>query len=319
MSPQISVIMSVYKEPIDWLRQSIGSILCQTFRDFEFIIICDNPQYVDGIRLLKDYSEKDCRIQLSFNEENIGLTKSLNKGLAIAKGKYIARMDADDISMPRRFEKQIAFMDSHPDYIVLGTNFTYIGETPLYKKLLKTVEYGNEIIKAHLMGGNCIAHSSVFIRRSILAQHCLKYDENYKSNQDYRLWEMLIPYGKFENLKECLLKYRVSSGQVTKNKPIDQIKQAYAISFRLQKEWLAQNNMLYSYSEIENQPFKILDELKKNKEIVKQTGYKFYLQFVYLDSFEKDSRFKAFLNGDFFRFPFQSKLLYIKKMIRKSL
>ena len=80
-TPRVSVVMSVYKEPVDWLRQSVDSILNQTFTDFEFIIICDNPDYKIGIAALKEYALRDNRIKLVFNESNIGLTKSLNKGL----------------------------------------------------------------------------------------------------------------------------------------------------------------------------------------------------------------------------------------------
>jgi glycosyltransferase involved in cell wall biosynthesis len=98
--------MGVYKEPLDWLRQSIDSILNQSFTDYEFIIICDNPRYEEGMELLKKYANSDRRIILLFNNENIGLTKSLNKGLEIARGKYIARMDADDISKPERLTRQ---------------------------------------------------------------------------------------------------------------------------------------------------------------------------------------------------------------------
>ena len=98
----ISVVMSVYNEPVDWIRQSIDSILNQTFRYFEFIIINDNPEGISQKKMLKDFAAKDNRIKIIENEENKGLTKSLNIGISKATGKYIARMDADDISMPDR-------------------------------------------------------------------------------------------------------------------------------------------------------------------------------------------------------------------------
>ena len=94
---KISVIMSIYSEKEEWIKESIDSILSQTFRDFEFIIINDNPKRKQNENLLLEYSQKDNRIIVITNKENIGLTKSLNKGLSIAKGKYIARMDADII------------------------------------------------------------------------------------------------------------------------------------------------------------------------------------------------------------------------------
>ena len=122
--PKITVLMSIYKEPIDWMILSIDSIIEQTYKDFEFIIINDNPERLDNTKLLEKYLKKDSRIKIVNNSENIGLTKSLNKGLAVSTGEYIARMDADDISLPTRFEKQIAFLESNPNVIVLGTNIT---------------------------------------------------------------------------------------------------------------------------------------------------------------------------------------------------
>jgi glycosyltransferase involved in cell wall biosynthesis len=115
--PRISVVMSVYNGE-KYLRQAIESILQQTYTDFEFIIIDDGS--TDSSReIIQSYDDK--RIRLVINEQNIGLTKSLNKGIRLAKGEFIARMDADDISLPQRFEKQVAYLDSHPEVGVLGT------------------------------------------------------------------------------------------------------------------------------------------------------------------------------------------------------
>lgn len=127
-NPKVSVIMSVYKEPVEWLHESIDSILNQTFTDFEFIIICDNPSYDEGIALLYAYKEKDHRIVLIENEKNLGLTKSLNKGITVAKGDFIARMDADDISLPERFEKQMSLLEKHPEIGVCGSIIDYMGD-----------------------------------------------------------------------------------------------------------------------------------------------------------------------------------------------
>ena len=124
---KISVIMSIYSEKEEWIKESIDSILSQTFRDFEFIIINDNPKRKENENLLLEYSQKDNRIIVITNKENIGLTKSLNKGLSIAKGKYIARMDADDISFPTRFQKQIDFLDKNTEYVLCGANISYFG------------------------------------------------------------------------------------------------------------------------------------------------------------------------------------------------
>ena len=121
----ISVVMPVYNVEISMLEEAVNSILSQTFQDFEFIIIDDASNddtynYLNGI--------KDERIILIRNSEHLGITKSLNIGLKEAKGKYIARMDGDDISLPQRFEKQYEYMESHPDVIVCGTGVEIFGE-----------------------------------------------------------------------------------------------------------------------------------------------------------------------------------------------
>ena len=207
----ISVVMSVYKEPVDWLIQSIDSILMQTLSDFEFIIICDNPSYGEGIEILNKYAEKNKRIKLIFNDENIGLTKSLNKGLAVASGKYIARMDADDISMPERFEKQIAFMENHPNIGVCGSNIIFFGEKTGEKN------YPLEMSDIWLFIESPFAHPSVMIRKEALGDS--KYDENCIVSQDFNLWVELYSKGvNFANVDAPLLRYRYSGQQIMSTK-----------------------------------------------------------------------------------------------------
>ena len=120
----ISVVMPVYNTPVDILREAVDSILCQTFRDFEFIIIDDGSE--DATRLYLQ-NLKDDRIRLIRNHQNLGITRSLNTGLREAKGKYIARMDGDDIALPERLEKQYRFMETHPKVFMCGTNVEFFG------------------------------------------------------------------------------------------------------------------------------------------------------------------------------------------------
>ena len=123
-NPKVAVLMSVYNGE-KYLREAINSILSQTFNDFEFLIINDGS--TDGTAdILKSYT--DSRIKIINNEKNIGLTKSLNKGLKIAKGEYIARQDADDISMPERLKEEVAFLEIHKDYAVVGTFVKILNE-----------------------------------------------------------------------------------------------------------------------------------------------------------------------------------------------
>ena len=121
---KVSVVMPTYNTAVPVLKAAVDSILNQSFRDFEFIIVDDHS--TDGSEAYLS-SLSDPRIRLLRNMEQLGVTKSLNVGLRAAKGRYIARMDSDDISLPERFEKQVAFMESHPDAIACGTGYENIG------------------------------------------------------------------------------------------------------------------------------------------------------------------------------------------------
>ena len=175
----ISVIMSIYSEKEEWIKESIDSILNQTFSDFEFIIINDNPNRDKNKSLLDKYAQIYNRIIVITNEENVCLTKSLNKGLKIDKGLFIARIDADDISLPTRFQKQVDFLEKNPEYIVCGTNIYYFGETKMFL-YSDWIKLDNDAIKAQLIFNSCFAHPTVMIRRDILLNHNIFYYENYK-------------------------------------------------------------------------------------------------------------------------------------------
>lgn len=209
--------MSVYKEPIEWLRQSIDSILMQTFSDFEFILICDNPDYLEGLGLLKRYAENDPRIVLLINEENVGLTKSLNKGLRIAKGKYIARMDADDISDLHRLQIQYEFMEENPDIAVCGTGRNNLNVDKQSRKTYNTYSKSDDIMSVFVLR-SAFTHPTVMFRRAIVDEG-FSYDESFICAQDYDLWERLFERGyTFANIDIPLLNYRMSDIQVSKNK-----------------------------------------------------------------------------------------------------
>lgn len=208
---RISVIMSVYNEPIEWIRLSIDSILNQTYSDFEFIIINDKPDRAENISILNLYASKDARIIIINNEQNIGLTKSLNKGLELAKGEYIARMDADDISMPERLEEQRKFLELHNECRVCFSAANYISEEgqPLKRK-------NHNFITEDLFVQNVMIHPSVMFSKDLLSLRPQVYNEEYRRSQDYELWTFWylnnIKFGVIEN---ALLFYRISSRQIT--------------------------------------------------------------------------------------------------------
>jgi len=218
-TPFISVVMSVYNEPIEWLRLAIDSILCQTYRDFEFIVVNDNPSRMENTILLRDYSLSDNRVVVVTNSENIGLTKSLNKGISLAKGQFIARMDADDISLPNRFEKQVDVLQE--------------GNCDLCSSICEVIdEAGNSLgVPSSLYNKtifdlfleNHIVHPSVMFRRELLDLRTPFYNESCHRSQDYELWAFLFLQScSFCTIKDVLLKYRKSANQISNRSKSEQ-------------------------------------------------------------------------------------------------
>ncbi len=210
-NPDISVIMSVYEPNELFLREAIESILFQKFLNFEFIIIIDdsNPKTK---KIIENYTDE--RIIILINDENLGLTKSLNRGISIAKGKYIARMDADDISYPKRFLKQYKYMEENKSVSVVGALAENIG-TKGRTNLLWTED--NELLRIRMLFYNAgIIHPTAFIRKDFLHNNMIQYNENLKKCQDYGLWvDVLKNSGEIKVIPEVLLGYRRHANQIT--------------------------------------------------------------------------------------------------------
>jgi len=201
-NPKVTVLMSVYNGE-KYLREAIESILNQTFKDFEFLIINDGSTDRTA-EILQSYD--DPRIKIINNEKNIGLTKSLNKGLKMARGEYIARMDADDISMPERLEKEVDFLETHRDYAVVGTFVKILNEHSGVIRLLdRPVEYAQ--IREFFRRDNCIAHGSAMIRKNCILDVGF-YDESMERSQDYDLWLRLSEKYRLANIPEYLYIWR---------------------------------------------------------------------------------------------------------------
>lgn len=204
--------MSVYNGK-RFLREAIESILIQSFTNFEFIII-DDASNDDTWNILSEYSDQDKRILLLRNDTNMGLTKSLNKSLSAARGLYIARQDDDDISLIDRLKKQVEHLDNNPDVVMVSSNFDKIDEDG---RLIRRTRLHCEekLIRWHLNFYNYIGgHSQVMFRRDqVLAVD--GYSESFPCAQDYDLWLRLSKKGKFEILKDVLLKYRVHENRIT--------------------------------------------------------------------------------------------------------
>lgn len=213
LSVPVTVLMSVYNTEARWLRTAIDSILNQSLTEFEFIIIDDKS--TDGsLEILKEYARKDKRIRLVENQYNLGLTKSLNKGLAMAHGRYIARMDADDISLPDRLKKQYTYMEEHTEITVSG-GYLYTGKSG--SLMLTGYNEDEEILKIQMLFHNAgVPHPTAMIRHNFLKKYGITYDENIRKSQDYALWSSILACGgKIYLMPEVLLKYRIHTGQIS--------------------------------------------------------------------------------------------------------
>lgn len=203
----ISVIMAIYNEPLEQLQQAIKSILDQTLDDFEFIIILDNPKEHNLKQLIYDYQKKDKRIVFLENKKNIWLAWSLNKWIKIAKWKYIARMDWDDISMTNRLEKQYHYMINHPDVDLLFSWTNHIDQDWKFKKTFTPSRDKVIHIKKWFFRSFLLVHPTLFCKKDILERNA--YDNKFMRSQDFELWLRLIWKYKFDIVEDILLDYRV--------------------------------------------------------------------------------------------------------------
>lgn len=202
MKPTVSVLMPVFNGE-QFLRPAMNSILNQTFTDFEFIIVDDGS--TDHSReILNSYT--DSRVRLICNESNIGLTDSLNRGLEAASGNYIARMDQDDISLPERLAKQVAFMDSHPEVGACGTWARDIDQTG--KIIADRPRLTGERLDCYYWIPSPVIHPSTMMRSDLAGR--LRYDNTVGHVEDFDLWLRIVKAGyKLHNLAEYLFLYRV--------------------------------------------------------------------------------------------------------------
>lgn len=210
--PKVTVLMPVYRGD-KYLPEAVDSILNQTFRDFEFLIICDDPT-AETCLLLSRYQQSDNRMQVYYQGKE-GLVNSLNKGLSLAKGKYVSRMDADDISLPNRLEKQVDFMDENPDIGISGTWIKTIGDVmgDIWKH-----PCDHDTIKSKMLFESVIVHPSVILRKNVFCRNGLYYSQNETYAEDYGLWVRSIKKLKFANIPEILLHYRVHKSTSNKDK-----------------------------------------------------------------------------------------------------
>lgn len=230
----VSIVMSVHNGG-HYLKAAIDSIRAQTLDDWEFIIIDDASS--DGTpRLLAAAQQADSRIRIHTNVKNMGLAASLNLGFGLARGEFIARMDADDISLPERLQQQLLAFRANPALVLLGTNIYHIDENA---KILgiSDLPIDDWDVRCYCLLANPLAHPSVMMRRSVLERETLKYDLDFDTTQDWDLWSRLMQYGQVGNLPDHLVMHRKHGSAVSSRKADRQqmnslvIQERYAAQF----------------------------------------------------------------------------------------
>ena len=230
--PKISLIMSVYNGE-DYLAETVESVLCQTFTEWEFIII--NDCSTDNTsKILAEYASKDARVKVHTNKTNLRLPSSLNKALSLAEGKYIARMDADDICMPDRLQKQYDFMEANPNVDLSSCRFLTL-KNGVYSSGGCGGKGDSESIKALLLVTNPILHPGIIAKADVIKE--LGYDKNFTCTEDMELWTRFVLNNKrVEILSEYLMIYRLHDKQITET-TLDKQKNEV---IKIQKTYLSQ-------------------------------------------------------------------------------
>ena len=236
-SVAVSILLPVYNGE-RYIKETIDSLLSQTFREFELIVI--NDASTDGtVSIIKQYA--DSRITLVHNETNRGLIYTLNRGLTLCRGKYISRIDSDDIALPDRLQTQYDFMETHPETGICGCSIEIFNEE---KKHTQRVDFASSDldIRAFAFFQSPFNHPSSMLRKSVLDQHRLQYPEIYLHAEDYGLWIEMLKYTQGANIPKVLTRYRKHENSIT---ALDDKKTASRIEIllRLHTRYLNQNGI----------------------------------------------------------------------------
>lgn len=258
-SPFVSVLLPVFNGE-KYIRKTIESILDQTFDDFEFIIINDcSTDLTEQIIL----SFTDSRIRYISHTKNMRLIYTLNEGIAIARGKYLARIDADDIAFKERLNEQVQFLEKHPAYVLLGTQIKYIKHNVIIPENV-TYFTDDADLRFAMCFYNPFVHPSVILRLETVRSNNLFFEQKNLHAEDYAFWIRISKYGKIANLEKVLTYYRIHDNQISVKNASFQKEQM----LRIQKEYCLECLSSYTLNEIE-----ILFNLGKNSDL----HFKYYL------------------------------------------
>ena len=289
--PLVSVIMPCYKESLSVLKEAIFSILEQTYKNIELIVIVDNPLANENIKFLQDLCvNDDNRIRIIVNEENIGIVRSLNKAIMLARGEYIARMDADDVSLPKRLESQLEYLLKN-NLDIVGGFYRDISVDGDLLDIVKNPVKSKSVAKT-LKCRNCVGHPTFFVKRDVYKT--LNGYDDIPTCEDYHFLIKAIKAGyKIGNMPEVCLYYRVTPNSISRSNQGRQqviaklVRQFYDNPTMLTKEYV------YNYLQNENTVKEIesincfnkqIKEIKKgnvNKQSIKLLANRYFYQAVY--------------------------------------
>lgn len=214
MNEKVSVLMSIYKEPLDWIETSVESILNQTYKNIQVVLISDNPESVELTQYLKKVQEKDKRVLVIINEKNIGLVRSLNHGLKFCIGEYIARMDADDISFKNRIESQLNYI-RETGYDFVGCQYrTFEGDEDISESNVpNSAEACSKVVRYK----SCVAHPSWLVKKQVF--EVLDGYRNIDACEDLDFLQRALINGfKIGNVPQVLLRYRNNQNSISHKK-----------------------------------------------------------------------------------------------------
>lgn len=280
-TPLVSVIIPSYNAA-SFLKEAVDSILNQTYKNLEILII-DDGSTDNSISICKEYSNLDDRIQLIENKTNIGLVNTLNKGILLAKGHYIARMDADDRSHLNRIERQVAYLNRHSEVSVVGCNALSMDMNSKVAKKPSTIYCDPHTISFSAYFTQALIHGSVLAKSAILKEN--PYDVNYKHSEDFELWLRLISKNyQIANLREVLYFYRINEKGVSQQNSDTQIKSHNKASYYYLNQ-LTPKDLNYNVVAImNNRPEKVVDV--EDFQIAVEQFNSFYGNFSYSKEIE---------------------------------
>ena len=308
-NPLVSVIMPAYNAA-KTIKKSIDSILNQSYTNFELLVIDDGSKD-ETAPIIKSYT--DPRVKYVKNENNMGLVKTLNKAISISAGKYVARMDSDDISLPKRLELEVDYMESHPNCIICGgfaESFTEVDGNMRKIRLLK-YEVDDYRIKQELACECCFAHPTVMFRSSVFSRTDIRYNDDYLNSEDYKYWIDLMEFGEYHNIPTKLLLYRISPTQMSASSNVTIRNSSRCRLLYIIKQYGPETHNLV----LKTKPsVKLIRQLKKI-----DINNRYFFKVLYLSFYKyslSDLLYYVF-SGDIFKHSVKTSLQFFKRIILK--